>query len=212
MYGTGQLDPYLFVSGIAAGFVIAFPVGPVGVLCIRKALAHGRGAAFVAGLGAAVADTFYGAVAALGISVVLDFIIGHQDTLCIVGGIVLILIGLQTVRAHPDLGTEPTNGAGLIKDFVSTFLITLTNPATILAFLSVFATIGAFHAKRSVYESWVLVLGVFLGSALWWLVLSGAVSAVRSRFTQKWLTWTNRVSGILLILSGLGVLVSMLFP
>ena len=205
------MDSYLFVSGIAAGFVIAFPVGPVGVLCIRKALADGRGAAFVAGLGAAVADTFYGAVAALGISVILDFIIGHQYSLRAVGGVVLTLIGLQTFRSRPVLGCAPAKGAGLVKDFVSTFLITLTNPATILAFLSVFATVGAFHAKRSVYESWVLILGVFLGSALWWLVLSGAVSAVRSRFSQVWLTWTNRVSGILLVVSGLAVLGSLLF-
>jgi len=206
------MDLHPLVKGTIIGFAIAAPVGPVGVLCIRRALADGRLAAFVAGLGAAVADTFYGAVAAWGLTLVTDFLMQHRMALSLGGGAFLVYLGWRTFRARSELLPTPETHIGLMRDFVSTFLITLTNPATILAFMAVFASVSAVHVRNPVsLDTTLLILGVFFGSAAWWGVLSAAASAVRSHFTPLWLRWLNRGSGIVLALFGIGVLISVVF-
>ena len=203
------MDLFPLLKGIAIGFAIAAPVGPVGVLCIRRALADGRGAAFVAGLGAAVADTFYGAVAAWGLTLVIDFLTNHRTVLSLIGGLFLIGLGWHTMRARTEMLATPDTRIGLVRDFVSTFLITLTNPATILAFMAVFASVTAVHMRHPMsFDTNLLILGVFLGSAGWWGVLSAVAGSVRSRFNPGWLSWLNRGSGAVLILFGAGVLIS----
>ena len=203
---------WVFVKGLIVGFLIAAPVGPVGLLCIRRALADGRTAAFVAGLGAAVADTFYGMVAGLGLSLVSDALMTWKTELSVVGGLFLLVLGIKAWRSPPpQLGAVPTTHIGLLKDFTATLLITLTNPATIIAFMAVFASLGAVHVQDAPLDAGLLILGVFLGSALWWLTLSALTGAVRHRFSPVWLGHLNQGSGGLLILSGLGVLGSLLW-
>ncbi len=198
------MEPYLFLRGLAIGFALAAPVGPVGVLCIRRALADGRHAAFIAGLGAAFADTFYGAVAGLGVSVVSSFLASYQVPLRLIGGSFLMVLGARSVRCRPCMEPQSRRRLGLIKDFVSTFLITLTNPGTILASMGVFAAIGTL-GYPTFSGSGLLVLGVFAGSALWWLVLSAVAGAARARVSQRWLGWLYNGSAGLLILSGLAI-------
>ncbi len=190
---------------MAIGFAIAAPVGPVGVLCIRRALADGRYAAFVAGLGAACADTLYGAVVGLGLSFISHFLTDHATALKLVGGLFLLVLGVRTWRTHTCIEPSPNRGPGLVKDFISTFLITLTNPGTILAFMGTFAALGSVGQGKAVQSGW-LILGVFTGSALWWLTLSAAAGAVRSRFTPQALEWLNKLSGGALVVFGLAVL------
>ncbi|SDE59012.1 LysE family translocator [Rhodospira trueperi] len=200
------------LKGIFIGFAIAAPVGPVGVLCIRRALADGRLAAFIAGLGAAVADTFYGAVAAWGLTLVIDFLTNHRVILSLIGGLFLIALGWQTMRTRTEMLPTPDTHIGLLRDFISTFLITLTNPATILAFMAVFASVTAVHMRHPMsFDTNLLILGVFIGSAGWWGLLSAVASAVRSRFNPGWLSWLNRGSGVVLALFGVGVLLSTLW-
>ncbi|MBB4313709.1 LysE family translocator [Roseospira marina] len=199
----------MLLKGLVIGFAIAAPVGPVGVLCIRRALADGRVAAFVAGLGAAVADTFYGAVAALGLTLVTDFLTDHQTPLSLVGGLFLLYLGWNTIRAPSDTNVEAETHNGLLRDFLSTFLITLTNPATILAFMAVFASITAVQISNPMsLDAGLLIVGVFVGSAAWWGLLSAVTGSVRSRFSPRWLVWLNKGSGVVLVLFGLGVLVN----
>jgi len=202
------LDTGFFLRGIIIGFVIAAPVGPVGILCIRRALADGRAAAFVAGLGAAVADTFYGAVAGFGLTFVAEFLLDHLTPLRLLGGGFMLYLGIMTWRAEPYVAPTPTRGPGLLRDFISTLAITLTNPATILAFMGVFAAMGTIGLPSDNASATVLILGVFSGSALWWLILSAAAGAVRSRFTPRWLRLLNKGSGGMLLLFGGGVLAS----
>ncbi|SDH11557.1 LysE family translocator [Roseospirillum parvum] len=196
----------IFLKGLLIGFLIAAPVGPVGILCIRRALADGRLAAFVAGLGAAVADTFYGAVAGLGLTLVSDFLLDHKALLSVVGGLFLLGLGWRTLRAHPDYSQTSDVHLGLLRDFFSTFAITLTNPATILAFVAVFAALGGVRFEGINLASWALIAGVFTGSALWWLLLSALAGAARDRFNENWLNRLNHASGILLMLCGVAVL------
>lgn len=217
LFGTRRFRsrPILyFFKGIAVGFMIAAPVGPVGILCIRRALADGRGAAFVAGLGAAVADTFYGMVAGLGLSLISSALLEHRVTLSVVGGLFLLALGVRAWRTPPQT-TESAAGSsvhlGLLKDFTLTLTLTLTNPATILAFMGIFASLGAIHPGDNPVNAGLLIGGVFIGSALWWLTLSALAGAVRHRFSDSWLRHLNHASGGLLLLTGAGILLSIAF-
>lgn len=183
------------------------PVGPVGILCIRKALADGRLAAFVAGLGAAAADTLYGAIAAFGLTLVSDFLQAHKVWLAIGGGIFLIVLGIRCMRHPPHFPPPAESKAGFVRDFLSTFLITLTNPGTIIGFMALFASFSVVvDPETDLLGTGELIAGVFVGSSLWWFTLSGAASAVRYRFTPQWILWLNRISGGLLVAFGVGVL------
>lgn len=199
------------LKGIVVGFLIAAPVGPVGLLCIRRALADGRIAAFVAGLGAAVADTFYGAVAGMGLSLISDFLMQWRTPLSLIGGVFLLILGWDAWRKPLTLGQPGNVHMGLFRDFTATLTITLTNPATILAFMAVFAALGGSQFSADDGQAWLLIPGVFIGSALWWMTLSGLASAVRNRFNELWLLRLNRISGALLGLSGAGAMLSTLF-
>ncbi len=205
------MDITPFLRGIAIGFAIAAPIGPVGILCIRKALADGRLAAFVAGLGAAMADTLFGAVAAFGIGVVMSFIDGQAFTLKVVGGVFMIGLGVHTWRsAAITVEAEPGKGPGMAKDFLSTFAITATNPGTILGVAGVFAALGP-SGRPGGAQSGLITLGIFCGSTLWWMILSAAASAARSRFTPDRMRRFNHLSGGMLMVFGLAALISLTF-
>jgi threonine/homoserine/homoserine lactone efflux protein len=204
------VDGLLYLRGIAIGFAIAAPIGPVGLLCIRKALADGRLAAWMAGLGAALADTVFGAVVGLGLGAVSHFLNGHAVTLKLIGGIFMLALGVKTWRAGT-YAWEPdkTKGLGLWQDFAATFLITMTNPATILGVMGVFAAFGAAAQPAGPGQAWLLVAGVFCGSALWWAVLTEMTILVRARFTPARMRLFNHVSGALLVTLGIGALASL---
>jgi threonine/homoserine/homoserine lactone efflux protein len=199
----------LLLRGLAIGFALAAPVGPVGLLCIRRALVDGRHAAFVAGLGAALADTIFGAIAGLGLTMISSFLLNHQTSIRLIGGVFLIVVAVRGWHDRDCAKTGELKGGGLVKDFVSTFLLTLSNPATILAALGVFAALGAIGLDDPAAAS-VLILGVFLGSTLWWLLLSAAAGAVRSRFSPQSLRLLNRVSSVVLGLTGSAILAMLL--
>jgi threonine/homoserine/homoserine lactone efflux protein len=196
----------LFLEGIIIGFAIAAPVGPIGVLCIRRTLADGRVSGLVSGLGAATADALYGAVAALGLTFVAEFLMGGESWLRLVGGAFLLFLGVRTFLARPAGRAAPdARRIGLPGAYASTFFLTLTNPTTILSFAAIFAGLGvAGDASGDALSAMLLVLGVFLGSAAWWVVLSGATSLFRTRLSVRGLRWVNRISGT--VIAAFGVL------
>jgi len=185
--------------GAVLGFSIAAPVGPIGVLCIRRTLADGRAAGLATGLGAAAADGLYGAVAALGLTWVTSLLVGQQTWIRVIGGGFLLFLGLRTLRARPSDREAQAKGRGLGGAFFSTFALTLTNPMTILSFVAVFAGLGLAAGASSSLGAVLLVSGVIAGSAAWWLVLSSIVHAVRGRFDERAMTWVNRFSGAVLV-------------
>jgi threonine/homoserine/homoserine lactone efflux protein len=193
-----------FARGLAIGFAIAAPVGAIGLLCIRRTLAEGRLIGFVSGLGAATADALYGAVAALGLTAVSAAIVAHQDAVRLVGGVFLCVLGLRTAMSHPPLKAESSSARGLARAYSSTLALTLTNPTTILSFAAVFAGLGLGTTSRERASAVFMVGGVFLGSALWWLLLSGAVGFFRRALNPERLRWVNLLSGAALM--GFGVL------
>jgi threonine/homoserine/homoserine lactone efflux protein len=193
------------LRGLLIGFSIAAPVGPIGVLCIRRTLADGRVTGLAIGLGAAAADAVYGAIAGFGLTALSSLLVRQQRLLRLVGGLFLCYLGVRTFMASPARDAARAGGRGLLGAFTATFGLTLANPATILSFVAVFAGLGIAGAG-SWREATVLVAGVFLGSALWWLMLSGAVAALRSRVDLRALRWINRVSGLVLLAFGIAAL------
>ncbi len=185
------------VSDIARGFVlglsIAAPVGPIGVLCIRRTLAYGRAVGFVSGLGAATADTTYGAVAGFGLTAVTHLLTGAAFWLHLGGGVFLLWLGVTTFRAAPAEDAAGALARGLLASYLSTFALTLANPTTIFSFIAIFAGIGV--ATTNAASTALVVAGVFGGSALWWFLLSGATTLLRGKMTPARLAIVNKFSG-----------------
>lgn len=198
------------LKGIIVGIVIALPVGPVGVLCVRRTLFEGPSYGFVSGLGAAVADTIFGIIAGFGLTFVRDYLIGHQDWFGAAGGAFLLVLGVHALRNATEIEPEPVDGEARFAAFASTFALTITNPITILAFAGIFAKIGI--AEGAGYlTTGVLIAGVFLGSLLWWLGLSFGIAGLRRVAGRIRLIWLNRVSGVILAASGLALLTAAFF-
>jgi threonine/homoserine/homoserine lactone efflux protein len=197
------------VKGIVVGIVIALPVGPVGVLCVRRTLFEGASFGFVSGLGAATADTVFGIVAGFGLTIVRDFLLRYQDWFGAAGGAFLLYVGIKALRQRGDAEPEPLADEGLFGAYASTFALTITNPITILAFAAIFAKVGV-SETGGYLDTGALVAGVFCGSLLWWLGLSFGIAWLRRAAGTVRLTWLNRISGGILTLSGLGLLAAAL--
>jgi threonine/homoserine/homoserine lactone efflux protein len=196
----------LFLKGMIIGFLIAVPVGPINVLCVRRTLMHGRAAGIVSGLGAAAADTLFGAIAVLGLAALEGVFFSGRLWIALVGGVILIILGVRTLLApppQPAAGVDPTS---LLGDFTSTFVLTLTNPITILSFLGIFGAFGIHADDRIDQYDGLLLLGVFLGSTVWWLLLTGVIGVFHGHFNETGLRWANRVAGVLILAFAAAVL------
>ncbi len=192
-----------FLKGLLIGVSVAAPVGPIGFLCIQRTLSRGMRYGFVSGLGAAAADAAYGAVAGFGLSAISAFMVAQADWARLVGGIFLLYLAGRIALTPPsENGSGPRNG-GLFVAFTSVFALTLTNPTTILSFAAIFAGLGLVETGGDYGLAGVLVVGVFLGSAVWWLFLSGVSETLHRRVGQTFLAWVNRVSA--LVIAGFGV-------
>ena len=192
------------LKGFIIAFAIAAPVGPIGVLCIRRTLADGRLTGFFSGLGAATADMCYGAVAAFGLTIIQNVLVGLQFWLHLLGGIFLLYLGVRTFFARPaENEAAVRSNRGLFAAYISTLGLTLTNPATIISFTVIFTGLRLGDTHGDFLSAALLVAGVFLGSAAWWLTLSGTVGIFRERFTTSWMIWVNRLAGT--IIAGFGL-------
>lgn len=200
----------LLLRGIAVGFSVAAPVGPIGVLCIRRTLTGGRAAGFVSGLGAATADAVYGSIAGFGLTLISTFLVDQQTWIRLIGGLSLCYLGFRALLAEPRDNLELPGSRGIVGAYGSAFALTLTNPMTILSFAAIFAGLGVTGSGRGYAAAAVLVSGVFIGSILWWFFLSGMAGLFRERFHVHVMRWINRVSGVILAGFGVAALVSLL--
>jgi threonine/homoserine/homoserine lactone efflux protein len=198
---------HFLLKGMAVGAAIAAPVGPIGVLCIRRTLAEGRRNGFICGLGAASADATYGCVAGFGLTAISSWLIRGQFWLGLGGGIFLIYLGARTIWSLPPEAVLGPARATLTSAFLSTFLLTIANPMTLLSFLAVFAGLGL-GSTPGYLAATALVAGIFIGSALWWLTLSSLVAILRAQINQHWLRLINYACGFLIGAFGVWALVS----
>ncbi len=200
---------YLLLKGMGIGFSIAAPVGPIGVLCIQKTIYKGRLFGLVSGLGAAFADGIYGCIAGLGLTCISSFLISAENLIKILGGIFLLCLGIKTFLAKTPKDCTKNNDHGLKQSFISTFLLTLTNPMTIISYTAVFAGLEVVNHSNSYSSAIPITLGVFLGSAFWWTILSSGVSIFRKKFRNNTIaiTYVNKFSGIVIGVFGATALV-----
>jgi len=202
------MEATTILSGVALGFAIAAPVGPIGVLCIRRTLAEGRLVGFISGLGAATADAIYGALAASGLAFTASLASSSTAWLRVAGALFLCWLGLTTFRAPVgDSNTATgTRAAGILRAYGSTLVLTLSNPLTIASFAGVFAGLGVGVEA----DAASLVLGVLAGSTLWWLLLSTLAGLLRRHISPRVLVWINRLSGSAILIFGLAALLAVL--
>jgi len=203
------MEPLFFLKGLIIGFAMAVPVGPLGVMCVRKTLAEGHSRGLIIGLGAATADSLYGSIAAFGLKFVSNVIASQHLWLSLGGGVLLLFLGVRTFRVKRKDPIIPFDNKGFLGSYVSAFLLALTNPVTIFAFVAVFAAFGLGQAVVSVSAGF-LILGVFTGSCLWFLTLSYVATIFRKKLDSGGLRWVNRIAGVLIILSGVAAFASLI--
>jgi threonine/homoserine/homoserine lactone efflux protein len=203
------MSVYYIIQGVLIGFVVAVPVGPLGLLCINRALAMGAICGLFSGLGVASADALAASLAALGISFVSNFFTEHQILLRLAGGVFLCYLGWQIYATKPKEQLAPANVNGLLNAYATTFFLTFSNPVTILSFIAIYAGWHVPSLQGRYLAAALLALGVFIGSALWWVGLFIGMKLFRRQFNLRTLRWVHRVSGALILGFGIVVLLSL---
>ena len=196
----------LLLQGMIVGLTLAVPVGPISLVCIHRTVANGRLHGVFSGLGVATADSVYAAVAFLGLTAVSAFIIGHQIFFRILAAAALIIAGIRVIQSAPASASSADGQEPYLRDYLSLLAIALANPLTIIFFLTILPGLGIVSEDILPGASLVFVAGVFLGSAVWWIILCGAVGSVRSRLSAENLRLINRISGSAIVCCGAGLL------
>lgn len=204
----------LILSGMFIGLIVALPIGPVNLICIRRTLALGPTNGFVSGLGAAMGDGCFAIVTGFGFTAVAQFVNGFSGTMELIGGTLLIIFGISTYFSDPlhgrgveQVASRQVGAPSLVRAFASTFALTITNPATLFGFATLFATLGGISGNRASFgDAAFVVLGVVGGSTLWWFTLTTIVGFFHAKIDAHVMKHINQVSGVLVVLSGLAVL------
>ncbi|MES9683595.1 LysE family transporter [Gottfriedia acidiceleris] len=192
----------LLIKSFVLGLSVSAPVGPVGLLCIQRIISRGKTAGFMTGLGASSANLFYASIAAFGFSIISSFLIEQEFVLRIVGAIFLFYLGMKTFLKRPTKTASNLEGEGMVSMFLSTFLLMITNPVTILNFVAMFTGLGFDHSSTSIRSTVSLIIGVFLGAVSWWLILSSVVSLFRNKITNH-LGLVNIMAGLMIVVLGI---------
>jgi len=199
---------HVFITGIVIGFLASMPPGPVGVLCIQRTLSKNQKAGFISGLGAMMADAIFSSIALFSLAVVVSFISQHIKIIEGVGGACIIAVGINILMKNP-VAQIRRNRAGknnLWHDFISTFVLTVANPAFLLVFIAMFAAFGV-GSSEGIVDGLITILGVAAGCATWWLLLTFVISLFRNKFRPRHMLWLNRIAGSLIIMLGALIIV-----
>lgn len=201
----------LFIKGLIIGFAIAAPVGPIGVLCIKHSLHDGFKSGLITGLGAASADGIYGLIAGFGLTAISSLLITHQFWIKLIGGLFLLYLGLKLLlKPYQESAALPNSDKKLLHIYGKTFFLTLTNPMTILSFTAIFAGLGLGSTHSNYTQAILLISGIILGSALWWVMLSSSVALIlHHRVNSKILKIINKISGLIILIFGIFALCKM---
>jgi len=205
------MESSLFIKGFIIGFSIAAPVGPIGILCIQRTLSGGNLQGLVSGLGAATADALYGFIAAFGLTFISNFLVDQSIWFRLIGGLFLCYLGVRTFLKKPQEQTVSVANSTNLSAYGTTFFLTLTNPMTILFFVGIFAGLGIVNESIHYASAGLMVIGVFAGSAAWWLLLSGATGLFRSKISEGKLALVNKISGFVILAFGVAALISAVY-
>ncbi len=202
--------PAVFIKGIIIGLLVSVPLGPIGIMCIQRTLNKGYMSGFISGLGAAAADILFAVIAGFGLSIIINFIVERHIYFQIIGGLFVLYIGFRIFNTNPvkQLRLQRLNRTRLSQDFVSVFLLTLSNPLAIFLFLAIMAGLKVANDLLSIFELSILVAGIAGGAILWWFVLASIANRFRKKIRLKSIWWLNKITGSVVFLFGLVVLVS----
>lgn len=203
------MDITLFLKGILIGFLISTPVGPIAVLCIKRTLNEGRIHGIVSGLGAATADAIYGFIAASSLTFISSFLVKEQVWLRLLGGLLLCYMGVKIFRSKLVQRVVSGDGASYFSNYISALLLTLANPGTLVAFAAVFSGLGMVKVRVHYASAGLLVVGVFVGSGIWWFILNSIAGVFSEKMDYFKLSWLNKISGIIIAVFGLFILLSL---
>ncbi|OQY49992.1 MAG: lysine transporter LysE [Desulfobacteraceae bacterium 4572_89] len=204
------MEYHYFIKGMVIGFSIAAPVGPMGILTIQRSLSHGVGAGLATGLGAATADAFYGCVAGFGLAFISGLLFKYQTWILFIGGLFLCGLGLSTLKRPASEKKQEPIFKGYLFSYFSALFLTLTNPMTIMAFMAIFAGLGLGASGKDYPSALTLVIGVFTGSCVWWLILASGVGLLGQKLTTRFQKFINKASGTVLMLFGIWALISLM--
>jgi threonine/homoserine/homoserine lactone efflux protein len=202
----------LILSGFVIGLIAAVPIGPVNLLCVRRTFAHGSLYGFLSGLGAALADGVFATIVGFGFTAIAQLIKDHSTVLEVVGGTMLLVFGVRTFLAPPQLRLDDKlkareqDASSLARAMASTFALAITNPATLLAFTAMFAGVaGLVGGQASYFGAGLLVCGVLAGSTTWWFTLTTVAGLFHAKINDGIMTLINRASGVVITTFGLVV-------
>lgn len=194
------------IKGFIVGIGASVPLGPLGVLCVQKTLSKGRNSGFITGLGAAISDTFFAAIAVMGLAYIQHFVNSYENYVLLIGGLVVMLIGVKVFFTNPVKQIRMPKGSSKkhLTDFFYAIAMTITNPGSAFLILGMFAFVGLEINSGSAGRIISATLGgVFLGASFWWYILSTSISTFRNRFRLRQLFMINRISGIIIMALGL---------
>ena len=202
------MDLSFFIKGLVIGILVNAPLGPIGFLCVQRTLAKGKLCGLVSGIGAATADAIYSFIPAFGLTLLSSFLVDHQEWFRPIGGIFLCGLGIKALLSKSKETAVPEIRISYFGAYVSTFFLTLMNPLLIFVFTAIFAGLRIVNSSANYDASALLVLGIFIGSGLWWLLLSGVTGIFRERLTSGNVFWVRRISGMVITAFGLIILLS----
>jgi threonine/homoserine/homoserine lactone efflux protein len=206
------MDTSIFIQGMIIGLTLAVPVGPIALLCIQRAVTDGRLHGILSGIGVATADSLYAGVTFFGLTAISGLIIAHQFSLRLAAGVVLMLVGIRIFLSIPAPLSVKTEHGTYLKDYLSMVAIAIANPLTLIFFVAILPGFGVVFHENSVLSASEFVGGVFFGSTLWWIILCGSIGSVRSRISTEHLRQINRISGLLIIIFGMGMTLLITIP
>lgn len=203
----------LFLKGIGMGLLVSVPLGPVGIMCIQRTINKGLRSGIFSGLGAASADLFYALIAGFGLSYIINFIEARQTIIQFIGSIIVVFVAFKIFYTNPavQLRKHRNKKGNPLEEVISIFVVTISNPAVFFAFLAMFAAFQVINTSAGYIGTITTISGIFVGSMLWWYILSAVINHFRNKIRLKNLWWLNKIMGIIVFLCGLLALADVLF-
>ena len=208
------MDILFIIQGLAIGIAVSVPLGPIGVLVIQRTINKGFISGLVTGTGASAADIVYAIIAGFSITLIKDFLINNQMPIRIIGGLFLVFVGVKITFANPakQIRKFRNKGNRYFSDFLTSFLVTISNPITILAFGAIFASFQIITNDTGKFDIAVLIMLIFIGALIWWIILIAIISIFRKKIRLRNLLWINRITGFLIVLFAIFVIISAFLP
>ena len=190
-----------FLRGMLIGLLFGLPIGAVGAMTVERTWNKGVKAGLFTGLGSSVADCLYASIGVFGLTIISDFLLRYQVIINILGGGLILFMGMRLLMKKEDTAPKKIEAAGVLKMFLSSFTVGITNPAAILTFLFAFSYFGI-SGNAGVIQGALLVSGVFIGTYIWWIALSLATNFIKNKSRKVNFQATNQIFGLLLMLFG----------